>query len=145
MLVTTDYKGRIMIGFKNGKAALFPVEAYETKPNTQKLINAFSDKAEAVSFLFIPEGEDPDLFARSDKDKAVVFKSSMVPLKTTRSTQGVQLLISKKGSNLAEIMTLDEAGLRDPEYYRIRNIPAIGYYIKSDSFENKQIGIEDLG
>ena len=42
-------------------------------------------------------------------------------------------------------MTLAESGLRDPEYYRIRNIPAIGYYIKSDSFENKQIGIEDLG
>ena len=145
MLVTTDYKGKIMIGFKNGKAALFPVEAYETKQNRKKLINAFSDKSEAVTFLFIPEGEDPDLFARSDMDKAVVFKSSMVPLKTTRSTQGVQLLISKKNSCLAEIMTLAESGLRDPEYYRIRNIPAIGYYIKPDSFENKQIGIDELG
>ena len=144
MLVTTDYKGRLMIGFKNGKAAVFPINVYETKQNRKKLINAFSDKSEAVSFLVIPEGEDPDLFARSDKDKAVIFKSSLVPLKTTRSTQGVQLLISKKGSLLSEIVTLAESGLRDPEYYRIRNIPAIGYYIKPDSFENKQMGFEDF-
>lgn len=144
MLVTTDYKGRLMIGFKNGKAAYFPVSAYETKQNRKKLVNAYSDKSPAVSFLFIPEGEDPDLFARSDRDKAAVFKASMVSFKATRSTQGVQLLISKKGSSLAEIITLAQAGLNDPEYYRIRNIPAIGYYIKQDSFENKQIGIEDL-
>ena len=144
MLATTDYKGRLMIGFKNGKAAYFPVSAYETKQNRKKLVNAYSDKSPAVSFLFIPEGEDPDLFARSDRDKAAVFKASMVSFKATRSTQGVQLLISKKGSSLAEIITLAQAGLNDPEYYRIRNIPAIGYYIKQDSFENKQIGIEDL-
>ena len=145
MLVTTDYKGKLIIGFKNGKAAQFPVEAYETKQNRKKLLNGFSDKSEAVSFLFVPEGEDPDLFARSDKDKAVVFKSSMIPLKTTRSTQGVQLLISKKGSSLSSICMLADSGLNDPEYYRIRNIPAIGYYIKQESFENRQIGIEDLG
>ena len=144
MLVTTDYKGRLMIGFKNGKAAHFPIEAYETKQNRKKLVNAFSDKSPAVSFVFIPEGEDPDLFARSDRDKAAVFKASMVSLKTTRSTQGVQLLISKKGSSLSEIITVSEAGINDPEYYRIRNIPAIGYYLKQESFENRQIGIEDI-
>ena len=144
MLVTTDYKGQLVIGFNNGKAARFPINVYETKQNRKKLVNAFSDKSRAVSFLFIPEGEDPDLFARSDKDKAVVFKSSMIPLKSTRSTQGVQLLISKKGSVLSEIITVAESGLTDPEYFRIRGIPAVGYYLKQGSFENRQLGFEDL-
>jgi len=144
MLVTTDYSGKLMIGFKNGKAAYFPVKAYETKQNRKKLVNAYSDKSPAVSFVFIPDDEDPDLIARSDLGKAAVFKASMVSFKTTRTTQGVQLLISKKGSNLLEIAYLNEVGIKDPEYYRIRNIPAIGYYIKADSFENKQMGIEDL-
>lgn len=144
MLVTTDYKGSLMIGFKNGKAAYFPVNSYETKQNRRKLVNAYSDKSQAVSFVYIPEGEDPDLVAKSDLGKAAVFKASMVSFKTTRTTQGVQLLISKKGSNLSGISYLSDAGIKDPEYYRIRTIPAIGYYIKADSFENKQIGLDDL-
>lgn len=143
MHVTTDYKGKILIGFKNGKAALFPVSAYETKQNRKKLINGYSDKSEAVSFLWIADEEDPDLVARSDLKKAVVFKSSLIPFKTTRTTQGVQLLVSKKGSSLIEIAPLSEVGITDPEYYRIRKIPAIGYYIKEDSFENRQIKLFD--
>ena len=81
---------------------------------------------------------------KSDLKKAVVFTSSLIPLKTTRTTQGVQLLVSKKGSVLTEIARLAEVGITDPEYYRIRRIPAIGYYIKEDSFTSKQIGFEDL-
>ncbi len=142
MHVTTDYKGKFMIGFKNGKAALFPVNVYETKQNRKKLINAFSDKSEAVSFLWLADDEDPDLVARSDLNKAAVFQSSLVPLKTTRTTQGVQLLVSKRGSQLVDISRLAEVGINDPEYYRIRRIPAIGYYVKEDSFENKQIGLD---
>ena len=145
MHVTTDYKGRILIGFENGKAALFPVNVYETKQNRRKLLNGYSDKSPAVSFLWLPDGEDVELVARSDLKKAVVFTSSLIPLKTTRTTQGVQLLVSKKGSKMTEIATLAEVGINDPEYYRIRRIPAIGYYIKEDSFTSRQIGLfEDL-
>ncbi len=144
MHVTTDYKGEFLIGFGNGKAARFPVSVYETKQNRKKLINAFFAGSPAVSFLWIPEGDDPDLVARSDLKKAAVFKSSLIPLKTTRTTQGVQLLVSKRGSALIDISLLAEVGIKDPEYYRIRRIPAIGYYIKEDSFDSKQLGIEDL-
>jgi DNA gyrase subunit A len=142
MHVTSDYKGRFLLGFKNGKAALFPVNVYETKQNRKKLINAFSDKSEAVSFMWLSDDEDLDLVARSDLNKAAVFQASLIPLKTTRTTQGVQLLVSKRGSQLVEISRLAEVGINDPEYYRIRRIPAIGYYIKEDSFENKQIGLD---
>ena len=82
------------------------------------------------------------MFATSDLKKAVVFNSSLLPVKTTRTTQGVQLLVSKRGSELTNISYLAEVNISDPEYYRIRRLPAIGYYIKEDSFENKQIGLD---
>lgn len=144
MIVTTDYSGRLMIGFKNGKAAIFPLNVYETKQNRKKLLKAFYDGSTAVSFIFLENNADPDIVARSSLNKAVVFKSSLIPEKTTRTTQGVQLLVSKRGSEMTEIVSLEEKGIVDPEYYRIRKVPAIGYYIKEDSFESKQIGIEGL-
>ena len=144
MIPTTDYKGKIMIGFENGKAALFPINVYETKQNRKKLLKGYSDLSKAVSFILLADDEDPDLVARSDLKKAVVFKSSLIPLKTTRTTQGVQLLASKRGSKMVEIRRLAESGIGDAEYYRIRKVPAIGYYIKEDTFENKQIGFEDF-
>ncbi len=153
MHVTTDYSGNFMIGFENGKVALFPVNVYETKQNRKKLLKAYSDISPAVSFLWLPaekqKAEDgteipSDFVAKSDLKKAVVFDASLIPLKTTRTTQGVQLLVSKKGSKLIEIAPLAEVGINDPEYYRIRRIPAIGYYIKDDSFEHKQIGLDLL-
>ena len=97
-----------------------------------------------MSFIFLAEGEDIDLVARSNLSKAVVFNSSLISLKTTRTTQGIQLLVSKKGSVMTTVEKLDDVGFKDPEYYRIRKLPAIGYYIKENSFENKQIGLEDL-
>ena len=144
MIPTTDFKGKLLIGFANGKAALFPLSVYETKQNRKKLINGYSDIAPAVAFMHLDDDEDPDLVARSDLKKAVVFKSSLIPLKTTRTTQGVQLLASKRGSKMIDVKRLTDVGITDAEYYRIRKIPAIGYYIKEDSFENKQMGFEDL-
>jgi DNA gyrase subunit A len=90
------------------------------------------------------EEEDPDLVVTNSLDKAAVFKSSLIPLKTTRTTQGVQLLVSKKGSVLKSLARLEEVSVTDPEYYRIRKVPAIGYYIREKSLEAKQISFDDL-
>ena len=144
MISTTDYKGILFIAFENGKAARFPISTYETKQNRKKLVNAFYDGSKPVGFKFLNEDEDPDMVATSSIDKAVIFKCSLVPLKTTRTTQGVQLLLSKKGSVLRSLSLLEEVEVEDPEYYRIRKLPAIGYYIREKSLEAKQISFDDL-
>ena len=144
MISTTDYKGILFIAFENGKAARFPISAYETKQNRKKLINAFFDGSRAIGFLLLDEDEDPDLIVTNSLDKAAVFKASLIPLKTTRTTQGVQLLVSKKGSVLKTLARLAEVEVQDPEYYRIRKVPAIGYYIKENSLEAKQVSFDDL-
>ncbi|MCR4557239.1 MAG: topoisomerase IV [Saccharofermentans sp.] len=144
MISTTDYKGILFIAFENGKAARFPISAYETKQNRKKLINAYFDGSRAIGFILLDETEDPDLIVTNSLDKAAVFKSSLIPLKTTRTTQGVQLLVSKKGSVLRSLARLAEVEVQDPEYYRIRKVPAIGYYIKENSLEAKQVSFDDL-
>ena len=141
MIVTSDYKGNLMIGFENGKAAIFPINVYETKQNRKKLVNAFFGGSPAVAFLEFAEGESKDLVARSDISKAVLFDSSLIPMKSTRTTQGVQLLTSKRGSKMISIETLEQAGFSDPEYFRIRKIPAIGYFIKDELVESRQINL----
>ena len=80
----------------------------------------------------------------NSNDKAAVFKASRIPLKTTRTTQGVQLLVSKKGSVLTSLSRLAEVNVKDPEYYRIIKVPAIGYYIKENTLEAKQVSFDDL-
>ena len=144
MISTTDYKGILFIAFENGKAARFPISSYETKQNRKKLINAYFDGSKAVGFMLLDETEDPDLIVTNSLDKAAVFKASLIPLKTTRTTQGVQLLASKKGSVLKSLSRLAEVNVQDPEYYRIRKVPAIGYYIKENSLEAKQVSFDDL-
>ena len=144
MISTTDYKGILFIAFENGKAARFPISSYETKQNRKKLINAYFDGSKAVGFMLLAEDEDPDLIVTNSLDKAAVFKASLIPLKTTRTTQGVQLLVSKKGSVLRSLSRLAEVDVQDPEYYRIRKVPAIGYYIRENSLEAKQVSFDDL-
>jgi DNA gyrase subunit A len=144
MISTTDYKGILFIAFENGKAARFPISSYETKQNRKKLINAYFDGSKAIGFLLLDESEDPDLIVTNSLDKAAVFKASLIPLKTTRTTQGVQLLASKKGSVLKTLSRLAEVNVQDPEYYRIRKVPAIGYYIRETTLEAKQVSFDDL-
>ena len=54
-----------------------------------------------------------------------------------------ELLVSKKGSTLESVTRLSEVNVTNPDYYRIRKIPAIGYFIKENLITTKQIGIED--
>ena len=144
MIATQDYKGILFIAFENGKAARFPINTYETKQNRKKLLKAYFDGSKPVGFILLNEEEDPDLIVTNSLDKAAVFKASLIPLKTTRTTQGVQLLVSKKGSVLKSLSRLEEVNVTDPEYYRIRKVPAIGYYIREQSLEAKQISFDDL-
>ena len=43
---------------------------------------------------------------------------------------------------MTEIKTVDEAGLSDLDYYRTKNIPATGCYLKKEDKMSRQIQIE---
>ncbi len=131
MLATTDYSGEIVFAYTNGKLAKVPLEAYKTKLNRKKMINAYSDKAPLAGARHIPS-EGGDIILVRDNDKAMLISSSLIPLKATKNTQGVKIFTLKKGSALTKIMTAEECDLKNPESYRVGSVPSTGKFIKQD-------------
>ena len=86
--------------------------------------------------------EEADFIVTSSIRKALVFNSSAVPIKTTRTTQGVQVLLSKKGSQMITFKRLSESGITEPQYYRNKTLPAVGSYIRENTLNNRQLGLD---
>jgi len=137
MLITEDYAGEMLFSYENGKMSRIPLSAYETKQNRKKLIHACFEGSPIISIHYLTEAEDFAAF--SSLRKAIVFSSALIPVKATRNSQGVQVLVSKKGSRMTSVTRLSEVGFTDPEYYRIRKTPAIGYYLKEETLKNRQL------
>ena len=130
-IVTTDYSGNVLFAFENGKMAKVPVSCYATKTNRKKLIGAYSDKSPLCSVLYLDE--EKYIVAFSDTSKALYLNTEKIPLKATKSTQGVQVMtMRKKGSKLTSVVEAKDSKLEKPEQYSSRNIPAAGGVIKDD-------------
>ncbi|MCD7854142.1 MAG: DNA topoisomerase (ATP-hydrolyzing) subunit A [Clostridiales bacterium] len=125
-----SYAGEIVFAFENGKAAKVPMEAYKTKLNRKRMINAYSDKSKLVGAKHILKDECL-IFIRDD-NKAMAVDSSLIPLKTTKNTQGVQVFTLKKNSVLKAMMLASEAEGIDPKAYRQTKIPSTGKFIKGE-------------
>ncbi|MDE6834501.1 MAG: topoisomerase IV, partial [Ruminococcus sp.] len=125
LIPTTDYSGYMMFFFENGKGAKIPLSAYETKTNRKKLTKAYSDKSLLVEAIFIQE--DCDILVRSSSGHTILFNTSEIQPKTTRDSQGVQLMNLKKNSVLASAEKVTGDGL---EKYRVKSIPSSGKQAK---------------
>lgn len=137
MAVTTDYSGMMLFAFENGKIAKIPMNAYETKTNRKRLIGAYSDKSPVKTIKFIEN--DADFAAYSDNNKVLVFNSEKIALKSTKSSQGVQVMTLKKNTKLDRIVELEESGITNVKYYTTKNIPATGCFLKDEDSPYKQM------
>ncbi len=136
---TSNYEGDLLFMFDNGKAARVSLKAYETKTNRKKLINAYTDKLNLVGIKFLPQDEDVVVY--SSLDKILIFNTSAMQTKTTKNTQGVAVMNMKKKSTISKIEFLKDVEFKNPDYYRAKNIPATGYYLKDDDNPNEQISL----
>ncbi len=137
---TDNYEGYMLFFYETGKGSKIEMSSYATKTNRKKLANAYYDGSPLVRMMFITE--DLDLAATSSIKKMLVFNTEGINPKSTRDSQGVQVLTSKKGSTLVNIKTLDEMQLTDVDYYRTKNIPAIGCYIKDEDKADIQLTLD---
>lgn len=127
---TEDYEGFMLFGFENGKVSKISLSSYATKTNRKKLANAYSGVSKLIDIRFTLE--DIELVAFSSIDKVLVFDTACINAKTTRDSQGVQVLNSKKGSTMVKIKGIAEVEFGDLDYYKTKNIPATGCYIKEE-------------
>ncbi len=139
---TEDYSGWLLVGFASGKIVKLPINSYETKTNRKKLINAYSTVSPLVAIHAINDEED--FVVVSNIRKALVFNSAQVPVKSTRSSQGVQVLLSKKGSYMTQFKRLSDSNIEQDKYYRNKNVPAVGFYIKENTLADRQLGLDGI-
>lgn len=141
IVVTTDYSGMMLFSFENGKVAKIPLSAYETKTNRKKLINAYSNKIPICNIKMLKD--DCDLVFISDNNKVLCVNTEKIPLKTTKSSQGVQVLtLKKKNAKMIYVVYPEKTGIHDLNHYRTKNIPAAGSFMRKEDGVNTQLSIE---
>ena len=78
----------------------------------------------------------------SSDDKAIVIKTSLIPLKNTRTSGGVTLMTLKKGHTLSEGLSDFEDKYDTSKGYKKLKIPASGQAIAERSLANRQLTID---
>ena len=136
-----DYKKNILLFFENGKVARFELNSYETKTNRKKLINAYSDKSPLVSVMTV--SEEINVAAFSSDGRALVFNTSLLALKTSRTTQGVACMSIKNKHKLISAAALDSTAISNVSRYRVRSLPAAGALLKEEDRGEKQLSLID--
>lgn len=136
-IATLNYDGNVLFTFENGKCAKISLKSYETKTNRKKLINAYSDKSPLVDIKFLTE--ETDLVAYTDLDKILIFNTGSLSVKTSKNSQGVSVMNMKKKSKLVKVEYLADVTFENPDYYRTKNIPATGYYLKPEDSQSDQL------
>jgi len=139
IIMTTDYNGYALFCFENGKMAKVNINAYATKQNRKKLANAYSDASPLVKVLHF--NEEVDLAALSSNNKVLVFNTSSIALKSTRNSQGVNVIKLRKTAVLSDVKRTEDMKLIDAKYYKTKNIPASGCFLRKEDSKAQQISL----
>ena len=135
-----DYSGSVIFFFENGKAARIEQSAYATKTNRKKLTGAYSGKSPVCSV--IPLNKDAEIAVYSNDGRTVIFSSSLLAPKPTRSTQGIQIMSLKRGRKLEKAVPLDQTPITNKSRYRVRSVPAVGALLKPEDRGEKQLMLD---
>ena len=131
------YKGSVLYVYENGKAAKVELSGFETKTNRKKLTGAYCEKSPLVAI--IPLYEDAEAAVFSSDGRAVVFSTALLTPKTTKNTQGVQVMTLKKNKVVTDARLLSETAIKNHARYRVRAVPAAGALLKEEDAGNEQL------
>ncbi len=129
----------IIFVFENGKAVRIPLTAYETKGNRRRLTGAFSAASPVVAAFY--EESPMDVLLVSNASKAILVNSSLIPLKTTRTSAGNILFSLKKGQKVEEALIDFEGKYENPSRYRKHKLPSSGIVLSERDIEMNQLKI----
>ncbi len=124
MAVTDDYSGYMIFVFENGKLAKVDMNAYQTKTNRKKLINAYSDKSPLAQAIYIKE--DTELVLCSSSGRMLLVNTASILPKTTKNTQGVAAMKLKKTHKITSVHIYKEGEFEKAWRFRAKNLPAAG-------------------
>ena len=112
--------------FENGKGLRVKMSSYVSKSRRRKISGAYSTESPLVGAIY--EGKDPKpVFIRSDAGRGMLIKSSLVPVKSTRTASGVQVMqLPKKGVKVELVTDRIEAFGQDAAKCKKNAIPSTG-------------------
>ena len=132
-----DYSGSLLFAFENGRVARVALSAYATTSNRRKLTGAYCDKFPLVQIL--PLTEDKELALLTNEPRALLVHTALLAPKTTRGTQGVQVMNIKPKYRLERLADVANTGITNQARYRTRTIPAAGALLRPEDSEEKQL------
>lgn len=124
MAAIKEYKGFMLFAFENGRLAKVEMSSYETKTNRKKLIGAFCDKFPLSAALYIED--ETDVVMCSSSERRLLLFTGDVAAKTSRATQGVQVMTQRKGHKVTALELYIEGAFNNPHRYRAKTLPAAG-------------------
>ena len=136
-----DYTGQLLFFFDNGKAARVELSAYRTQTRRKKLTGAYSDKAPLVSAILVRE--DFEAAVISTEGRCLIFHTAALNPKTTRTTQGVNVMTLKPKYRVERVLPLAETSIVNAARYRGRSLPAVGALLKEEDRGEKQMTLLD--
>ena len=132
-----DYSGQVLFFFENGKAARVELSAYQTQTRRKKLTGAYSDKSPlAAAFLL---REDFEAAVISSEGRCVIFHTASLNPKTTRNTQGVNIMTLKPKYKVEKVLPLDRTHIQNAARYRARSLPIAGALLKEEDRGEEQM------
>ena len=134
-----DYSAHLLFFYANGKAARVELSAYQTQTRRKKLTGALSDKAPLVSAMILEE--DMEVAVGSTEGRCVVFHTASLTPKTTRSTQGVNVMTLKPKYQLEWAKPLAQTPIVNVARYRARSLPIAGALLKEEDRGETQMSL----
>ncbi|MBC5716366.1 DNA gyrase/topoisomerase IV subunit A [Flintibacter faecis] len=125
-----DYSGNLLFFFDNGKVARVELSAYQTQTRRKKLTGAYSDKAPLVTAFLVREDFEAAVY--TTEGRCMVFHTSALNPKTTRTTQGVNIMTLKPKYRVEKVLPLDQTAIVNPSRYRARSLPVNGALLKEE-------------
>ncbi len=134
MVYELDPDHHMIYIFENGKGLKVSLGAYEAKSRRRKISGAYSAESPLVGAIY--EGKDAkSIFIRSDAGKAMLIKSSLIPVKATRTAAGVQVMqLPKRGAKVDLVTDRIEDVGADAAKCKKNAIPSTGTSINQLTF-----------
>lgn len=87
--------------------------------------------------------EDFEAAVRSTEGRCLIFHTALLNPKTTRATQGVNVMTLKPKYRVEAALPLDQTAIVNPARYRARSLPAAGALLREEDRGEKQLSLLD--
>lgn len=128
--------------FENGKGLRVNEKAYETSSVRRKLKGVFSAASPIVAVFSEQEKNPFEIMLVSSEDRAIIIKTSLIPIKSTKTSIGVQLMNVKKNHKLTSAISDFESVYENTKGYRKLKLPATGVLLSEKDIKKQQLSMD---